>query len=641
MFESVRNNPRITQGFLALITLPFAFWGLESYVRGAGSTANFATVGKSTVSTQEFQDALREQQARVRAELGERADAALLNSLPVRRAALEGLISRRLLNLQADAGHLRVSDAELAAYIAAVPALQENGKFSPERYALMVANQRMSKEEFESRVRQDMGLQQLLLPIGDAAMHSKTGADLWAAAELEQREVEEAVFLPATFVSNVKLADDAVQKFYETNAKKFEVPELVRVEYLMLSRDGLLGQVSVSEDEIKARYASQEGKYREAETRRASHILINVAKDASDAEVKAAQAKAEAILAKVSKKPSDFSIIAKEQSQDTGTAERGGDLDWFGRNMMVKPFEDAAFSLKENEISGLVRSDFGFHIIMLTGLRAAHIKPLDEVKAQISAELKAEAAAKKFAEVSEGFGNMVFEEEPDSLKPAAEKWKLTIQQSPLLPKAVDGVPQQPLPPPFDSPRLVAAIFSADAVEKKRNTEAIEITSGPLKGALVSARVIEHKPATVQPLEQVKEAIARRLTLEEAAKLAVRDGEAKLDKLNKGETQAISWSAPRTIVRAVPGGMPPDAVRAIFKVGGFKLPGYAGASLPQGGYALYRVSSIKPAATDDTRRATLTQQYARVVAEQEFSAWMEAMRLRYPVVISKNALDAKE
>ena len=641
MFDSVRNNPRITQVFLGLITLPFAFWGLESYVKDKGNSASLATVGKSSISAQEFQNALREQQERVRAEMGERADPTFLNSLPVRRAALDGLVSRRLMSLAVTEGHLRVSDADLAAYIASVPALQENGKFSPERYATLVANQRMSKEEFEARLRDDMGLQQLLLPIGDAAMHSKTGANQWAAAELEQREVEEAVLLPATFAPKVKLADDAVQKFYEANAKKFEMPEQVRVEYVVLSRNDFVAQAVVSDDEVKARYASQEGKYREAETRRASHILINVAKDAAEADVKAAQAKADAILAKVTKKPSDFAALAKAQSQDSGSAEKGGDLDWFGRNMMVKQFEDAAFSLKENEISSVVRSDFGFHIIMLTGLRVAHIKPLAEVKLQIANELKAEAAAKKFSEVSEAFTNMVYEEEPDSLKPASDKWKLALQQSPWLPKAAEGAPALTLPPPFDYARLATTIFSADAVAKKRNSEAIEIASGPLKGALVSARVIDHKPATLQPIDQVKDAITRQLTAEEATKLAVRDGEAKLEKLNKGEALAITWSAPKALVRAIPAGMPPDAVRAVFKVGGFKLPGYAGASLPQGGYALYRISSIKPAAAEDPRRATLTQQYARVIAEQEFTAWMDTMRLRYPVVISKSALETKE
>ena len=182
MFDSVRNNPRITQGFLALITLPFAMWGLDSYVKQGGDNASFVTVGKSNISEQEFRQALREQQERARAEMGERADAALLNSLPMRRAALDSLVSRRLMSLAVDAAHIRISDADLAAYIASIPQLQEDGKFSPERYALLVANQRMSKEEFESRLRQDMNLQQLLVPIGEAAMHSKTGAELWAAA---------------------------------------------------------------------------------------------------------------------------------------------------------------------------------------------------------------------------------------------------------------------------------------------------------------------------------------------------------------------------------------------------------------------------------------------------------------------------
>ncbi len=634
MFDAVRKYPKIAQGALALITVPFLFFGLDSFMGSAGDADYVATVGKGRVSGQEFQAALREQQERIRAQMGGSADPALMNSQPVRRAVLDSLVSRRLMAMQVDESHLRINDGDLANFIASVPALQEGGKFSPERYAALVANQGMSKEGFEVRLRQDLALQQLVLPIGDAAISSKAGGQLWAAAELEQREVSEATLTPAAFVSKVKLADNAVTTFYEANRKKFESPEQIRVEYLTLSRNDMLAQVTVTDGEIKARYESQAEKYRETETRRASHVLIKLAKDASDADVKAAQTKAEGILAQLKKKPADFATVAKAQSQDPGSADKGGDLDWFGRGMMVKAFEDAAFTLKENEMSELVRSDFGIHIIRVTGVRAERVKPFEAVKAQIADELKMEAAARRFAEASEAFGNTVYEES-DSLKPAADKWKLTVQQSGWMQKGA------PLPPPFDSSRLATAIFSEDSVAKKRNTEAVEIAAGPLKGALVSARVLEHKPANLQPLEQVRDAISRQLIAEEAAKLAVREGEARLDKLVKGEAAEAIWSSPRVVVRANPAGMPPDGVRAVFKASGFKLPAYAGAILPQGGYAIYRINSIKPAAADDARAASLAQQYARVVAEQEFGAWMETMRQRYPVVINKSVLENKE
>jgi len=286
----------------------------------------------------------------------------------------------------------------------------------------------MSVDAFEGNLRRDIALQQLVSPVTESGIVGQTSADRWINGQLEQREIAEVRLASDAFLPQVKLAADAAQKYYDANRKQFEVAEQVRVDYLLLSKDTMQGQLAPTEDEIKARYNANAGSYKEVESRRASHILITVAKDAPEAEVKAAKAKADEILAQLKKAPGDFASLATKNSQDPGSAKAGGDLQWFGRGAMVKAFEDAAFALKEGETSELVRSDFGFHIIRVTGIRPERTKPLADVRAQIVAELKAESTNKKFAEAVEAFSNTVYEQ-ADSLQPTADKLKLTITRS--------------------------------------------------------------------------------------------------------------------------------------------------------------------------------------------------------------------
>ena len=553
MLDFVRNNKKITQGFLALITLPFAFWGVDSYVRNADTGAGVATVGGSKISRQELESALRDQQDRMRNQMGGKVDPAMFETPQMRRAVLDSLVTQRLLAEQAQKARLVVGNEQLVQFIANVPSLQENGKFSKERYEALVASQNMSKEMFEARLRQDMAMQQLMLPVVEAGISGQVAASRWMATQLEQREVAEARLIPDAYAGQVKLAADAVQKHYEANRKQFELPEQVRAEYLVLSRDALIAQVSISDEEVKAAYQSRADRYKDGEMRRASHILIRAAKEAPEAEVKVAKARADELLIQVRKSPGEFASLAKQHSQDPGSAQKGGDLDWFGRGAMVKSFEDAAFALKEGQISDVVRSDFGFHVIRVSGVRPERSKPLEEVRGEIVAELKREAGAKKYAEAAEAFGNTVYEQ-ADSLKPAAEKWKLEIRQSQWLAKG------NKLAPPFDNPKLAAALFSDDGLKNRRNSEAVEVAPG----ALVSARVLEHKPAALQPLEAVKSDIEKLLVREEAFKLATRDGEEKLSRLARGETVDLKWLPARNISRSAPQGLPADSLRAVFK-----------------------------------------------------------------------------
>jgi peptidyl-prolyl cis-trans isomerase D len=625
MFDIVRNNKKFAQGILALITLPFAFWGVESYVRNSGGGSDtVASVGGSKISLGEFQQALREQQDRLRPSLGGR-DPALLNSPELQQAVLDNLIQRRLLNLDASKGKLSVSNEQLVGFITSVPQLKDNGVFSQQRYEALIAGQNMSKAAFEANLRQDMIIQQAAAAIGNGALPGKMTADRWLAAQLEEREVSDIVLRPDPFLAQVKTTPEAIRAYYDANQKKFELPEQVKVEYVVLSAATMQGLVQLPAEEVQK------------------------AVDAANKVRNEAKGRADLILAEVRKDPTRFADLAREKSDDTGSKVNGGDLGFFGRGAMVKPFEDAVFHMKVGEISGLVESDFGFHIIKLIGTRkgsngeerqASHIlvaKPegarsSGQTRAEVETELKREKASKLYAETAEAFTNSVYEQ-ADSLAPTAEKFKLTVEHSDWLNKggAVAG--------PLANPKLQAALFSDEAIKNKRNTEAVEIAPN----VLVSARVVEHKAAALQPLETVTPVIAKLLAREEAVKLAVKDGEAKLAQLAKGEKVDLTWGKPRTLTKGTTTDMPPDVAQAIFKADVAKLPAYAGVGAP-GGYALFRISHVKPYAADSSetpQAKALRAQYARLVAEEELAAWVATLKTKYPVEINRAAFENKE
>lgn len=631
MFDAVRGNKRVVQVFLILITLPFAFWGVESYVRNAQTSGAAATVGDSRISTNDLSQALRGQQDRLQAALGRDFNAALLDTPEMRQAALESLIHQRTLILQAARAKLVVSDAQLYEFISAIPALQENGGFSNARYEALLQNQGLTKAGFESRLRQDLLVQQLVSVVSESAFVADSSIERWLSLQQEQRGISEAVIAPDGYIGQVKLGSESVKNYYDANRKQFELPEQVRAEYLVLSADALAAQVKVTDEEIQSYYDGHKDRYLQGEERRASHILVQVAPDASETDVKAARAKAEDLAKLVKQAPNDFPKLAKQHSQDPGSAQNGGDLGFFGRGAMVKPFEDAVFALKENQISDIVRSDFGFHLIKLTDIKGAKTKALQDVRDEIASGIKRESAGRRYAEAAETFSNLVYEQS-DSLKQAAEKFKLELRSSDWISK---GAPQTA--GALGNEKLLAALFSDDAITNKRNTEAIEVAPN----TLVSARVLEHKAATLRPIESVSAEIQKRLTLDEAAKLAHKDGEEKLARLAKGESVDVAWSGARSITRQGESKIPPEAVRKIFKLNADKLPAYTGMPFP-GGYVIYKVTSAKQqAGKSDAPAKGLRAQYERLRAEDDFSAYLATLQERYPVTINKAVLEAKE
>lgn len=626
MFDAVRNNKKIVQIFLALITLPFAFFGVESYVRSVGSGDDVATIGGDIkVTQQQFQQALREQQERLRAQMGQ-VDPKLLDTPEARKAIIDDLVDQRLLMLEAGKKRMFASDEAIRRTIGGIDAFKVDGKFSTERYEAALRAQGMTPAGFEAQLRQDLTLQQLAGAIGQSGLMARTVAERVLALQTEKREVMEYRLPLDAYLDKVKLADDAAKKFYDENSKQFELPEQAKVEYVVLSMETIGAQLAVTEAEIKSWYDGHKERFQQPEERRASHILVASEKLGKDK----AKAKAEDLLKEIRKNPASFSDLAKKNSDDPGSASKGGDLGFFGKGMMVKPFEEAAYALKDGEISGVVESDFGFHIIKLTGVHAAKEKPLAEVKAEIEAELKKAASSRKFAEAAESFSNIVYEQ-PDSLKPAAEKFKLTVKQS-------EWIGRQPNPAngPLGNEKLLAALFSDDSVKNKRNTEAVEIA----QNTLVAARLVEYKPTTLQAFEGVQGSIETLLKRKEAQALAAKDGEARLESLKKGEDK-LAWGAPKSVSRLDARLIPPVAVATVFKMDAGKLPAYAGVELPGSGFALFKLSRLEVGAKlDDARQQAMLRQLSQLSAQEDVQAYLAALRNRYKVEINQAALEAK-
>jgi peptidyl-prolyl cis-trans isomerase D len=628
MFDAVRNNKRIVQIFLALITLPFAFFGVESYVRNVGSGDDIARFGDARITRQQLQQAIREQQDRVRAQSGGQIDPALFDSPDMRKAILDELVDQRLLAMEAGKLRLSAGDDAVRRVISGIDAFKVDGRFSSERYEAALRAQGMTPLSFESQLRQDIVLQQLAGGVGQSGFTSRTVADRVLGLQTERREVQEFRFASDAYVGKVTLAEDAAKKFYDANSRQFETPEQAKAEYVVLSLEAIAAQVAVSDAEIKAWYDGHKERYALPEERRASHILVASEKIGKDK----AKARAEELSREVQKNPGGFAELARKNSDDPGSAAKGGDLGFFGRGMMVKPFEDATFALKEGEISGVVESDFGFHIIRLTAVRPASEKPLADVRKEIEDELRKSAAARRFAEAVETFSNLVYEQS-DSLKPAADKFKLPVQQSGWLGRQPD-----PAAGVLGNAKLLAALFSDDSVKSHRNTEAVEVAPN----TLVSARIAEFRPAALQPFDKVRPAIETLLKRQEAQVLARTEGEARLAALKKGEDVAIAWGAARSVSRLDARALPAPAIPVVFRMDAGKLPSYAGVELPGSGYVLYKLAKVDAGeALDPARRQGLLGQLSQFESQEVLQAYLAALRARYKVEINKAALEARD
>jgi peptidyl-prolyl cis-trans isomerase D len=336
-----------------------------------------------------------------------------------------------------------------------------------------------------------------------------------------------------------------------------------------------------------------------------------------------AKEKAAALLAQVRKSPDTFADVARKNSQDAGSAPSGGDLDFFARGAMVKPFEDAAFSMKKGDISDLVESDFGFHIIKLVDIKSPKQKTFDEVKPTIEADLRTQQAQRKFAEVAETFTNAVYEQS-DSFKQIADKLKLEV-------KTASNLQRKPLPDvkgALANAKLLTAIFNPDSVEKKRNTEAVEVAPNQL----VSARITQYAPARVLPLAEVRNDVRERLVNSRAAELAKKDGAAKLFAW-KAQPDSAKLATAVVVSRDQPQAISPVVLDKVMHADTATVPAWIGVDLGSQGYALVRVNKVMERTEPKEEQAKQERgQYGQWVASAESQAYYELLKNRYKAQI---------
>jgi peptidyl-prolyl cis-trans isomerase D len=633
MLEFFRTHQRLMQLVLLLIILPsFAFFGLQSYTQMADRDPAVAKVAGQDISQREWDAAQARQLDRFKQVFGDQFNPAMFDTPEAKMGALENLVAQKALSKDVSDKHLTVSDDTIRQTILGIPGLTgPDGKFDKERYQQLLAAQGMTPERFEAGLRHDLAMQQANAAIQGSAFAPATVAMRISSLNQQKREVQELSITASEFKSQAQVTDAMVQDYYDKHAAQFRIPEMLKAEFVVLAAPVVEQQITVSEEQIKKFYEQNLVRYKTDEQRRASHILVKAAKDAPAAEKNAAKAKAEKLLTELKKNPKDFSKVAKTNSDDPGSAERGGDLGFFGKGMMVKPFEEAAFQLKEGDISGIVESDFGYHIIQLTGIKASATRPLVEVRVNIEDEIRRVETGKKFTAMVETFTNMVYEK-PDSLKPVADKLGLKIE-------TIDGLTRQPNPSlprqaAYNQPKFLAAIFSDDAIKAKHNTEAIEVGSS----IFIAGHVVEYKPVSKVPLDAAKKQIEERVIAQEAEKLAKAAGEKKLAELKTGGN--AEFGASKSVSRVRANGLPGPAVAAVMKADISRLPAYVGVSLPGKGYSIYRINAIDEQPADQEAVKTEKQQVEEFLAAQEMAGYLGVIRKRAKAEILKPLAEAK-
>ncbi len=631
MFDFVRNNTKIMMGILFLLIIPsFVLFGLEGYSGFKDQGATVAKVNGNKISQGDWDAAHKREVDRIRASMPN-IDVKVFDTPEAKYATLERLVRDQVVAAATRKLNLIASDTKLARELQSIPAIAAlrlpDGKLDMERYKQLAASQGMTPEMFEMQMRADISNQQLIQGVQGSAFATLAQTQTAMNAFMQRREVQIVNFPVTDFLSKVNVSDADLQAYYDKNANKFQSAESADIEYVVLDIESLRQTIVLNEQDLKSYYEQNLQRLSSKEERRASHILITAAKDAPEAEKKAARAKAEDLLKAVKAKPASFAEVARKNSQDPGSAVKGGDLDFFGRGAMVKVFEDAAFSLKKSEISDIVESEFGYHIIQLTDIKAPKAQSFETLRPTLEADLKKQQAQRKFAEMAETFSNTVYEQS-DNLKPVAEKLKLSVQKASKVARNAES--QNPQSKNFlSNPALLQALFSEASLQKQRNTEAIEVAPN----TLVSARVVKHQPAATLALTEVKDLVKRGLTQEKAAEMAKSQGEQKLANLKisaEGLPNAIVLSREKTQRQL------PQVVEAVLKVDPNKLPAVSGVDLGAQGYAVIRVTKVLPPEDNQALMKQAQQQFTQLWGAAETLAYLAELKsvMKAEILVAK-------
>jgi peptidyl-prolyl cis-trans isomerase D len=629
MLEKFRSyaQTKAAKIILALILVPFALFGIDSYLNQAGNNLSIAKVNGYKIALPEYNRAIENVRNRIMSE-GKKVDPAMFDSFEFKESIIDGLITKQLLNNDIKKSKFKITDQQLSQYIIGMPEFQKDGKFSQEIYDKVLQNNQLTPKKFEESIRNDLLIQQVRDGLQKLTFIPPNNLAETLKATSQQREISIAEFKTKEYMTKANIAEKDMQAFYDQNKSKFIAPEQVKAEFVVFSLANILPTINVTEDEIKSFFKANADKYQNQQQREASHILIAASKNAAPAEKAKAKAKAEDVLNQIRKNPKQFEELAKKYSQDPESAKKGGDLGSFGRGMMVKPFDDAVFSMKVNEISNIVESDFGYHIIKLTKI-IGEGGGFDAMRPQIKAELIYQKGQEKFAALAEEFSNKVYEQS-SSLDAVSKRFNLPIQKT-------DWISRNDSDKFFKNEALMSALYSNESIKNHRNTEAIEVTPNNL----ISARVVDYKAQSTKPFADVRKNIEDYLKFESAKKMVASEGELALKSLTDA-SRKIDWQPATLVDRKNTKGLSDAVVNHAYKMPTDKLPSYSGFIDGNNGYVIVKVNKVSfPNDSNEENKQAFASDYSEALSAEYLSAYLKGLKAKASVSVNQKFFETSQ
>ncbi|HEY4126591.1 MAG TPA: SurA N-terminal domain-containing protein [Gammaproteobacteria bacterium] len=641
LIQAFRDNiPKwITGVILALLIIPFALWGINSYFT-ASSDSSVATVNGDPIQPNDYNRAYQNQYQRMQQMYGAAFKPEMIDEKRLHQQTLDLLINTTLLNQQIAKDHYTVGDAQLVESIQKMPAFQADGKFSPQAYRNVLTSVGMNPEQFEHDQRQEIVIDRFQGSIMNSAIATPAEFDAQQALKDQQREIAYLTISGKRFLADAQASDADVQAYYKAHQAQFMTPEKLSLEYVELDEAQLAKQVQPTDADLQALYQQQMDKYKQDETRTARHILITV--NGNDPKVDAAaKAKAEDVLKQLNA-GGDFAKLAEQYSDDKGSAKQGGDLGDVTRGEMVKPFEEALFGMtKPGQIVGPIRSQFGYHIIQLEKINSAVVKSFAEVKPQLLADYQKKTADDKYYALGDQLANLAYEH-PQSLDDVSKQLNLPIQ-------TVDNVTRDSGDGIGGNADVRKAAFSDQLLTQGNNSEPIQL--GPNHAVVV--RVKGHTPSEPIPLDQVKFTIAGFIKQQHADEATAKLAASIMDSLKKGGDPAVLAKSNPGVTLSSPGfvardqkDVPPQILATAFKteVPAAGARSYADIALDGGDHALLVLSAVKSgtaAALTEQARLSAMNGISRQDGSQEFAAYLAYLRQQGKVEVNTKNLDSSD
>ncbi len=623
LLELFRNHKRWLMFIAMILVIPsFVVTGIYSYNRMMSDDGAIAKVDDVSVTPQQFDEVKRRQLETLRQRLGESFKSSMLESAEARNAVLMSLLNERALSGEITKENVIVPEQTAIEVIKSYPAFQDNGKFSAEMYSNYLASTGYTDQYFVERVRQDVSRQLLTGGLLRTAGVPQSVLKKTAALLTEKRTIQTTSLKADDFKAGVTVADAEVEAYWKAHQAEFSLPDEADVQYAVFSPD-LFKNVQPSEEDVKTFYEQNRNRFNAPEERRASHILIDF-KDGKDA----AKAEAEKVLAEVKTNPAKFAELAKKYSADTLSAREGGDLGWFGKGMMVQPFEEAVFGAAENTIVGPVETDFGYHIITVTGIKGQHVKPLDEVRNEIVKLYQDQHSQEMFGKEAETFTNMVYEQS-DSLQAVADRFGIELKT--VTNVTPDAAPAQ-VKKLFNE-HVLEAVFSDEVLREKRNSQAIEVGGNEL----IALRVMNYRPAHVESLADATDRIKAKLVEAKALEKAKAEGDKLIKALEAGEAVTAEFSAEETVGRTQLGAHDAGFVNDVMRAQAAKLPAYAGFA-DGANYVVARIVKVEQPEVPKAQLDALAQELATMTSRADESTYFGALRAKHDAkILNKNYL----